>query len=199
MKHTSCLDWIQRKSMNQTPVLHLPVDEEAQLRLLEERYAGEYFALIDRNRAYLQQWMPWAAFENSLEDIRAYMKHTLLQFANNEGLQTGIWYQNRLAGSIGYPRLDWADHKTEIGYWIAASMQGKGLVTKACKTLVTYAFEQYHLNKVEIHCATGNKRSRAIPERLGFTQEGIIRQAEWCNDHYNDLVVYGMLASEWNR
>ncbi len=185
--------------MKQPPFLHLPVDEETQLRLHEERFAGEYFALIDRNRAYLQKWMPWAAFENSLEDIKAYMKHTLLQFANNEGLQTGIWYQNRLVGSIGYPSLDWADHKTEIGYWIDASMQGKGLVTKACKTLVTYAFEQYHLNKVEIHCATGNTRSCAIPERLGFTQEGVIRQAEWCVDHYNDIGVYGMLASEWSR
>ena len=50
---------------------------------------------------------------------------------------------------------------------------------------------------MEILCATGNTRSRAIPERLGFTQEGIIRQAERFNDHYNDLVVYGMLASEW--
>jgi ribosomal-protein-serine acetyltransferase len=63
---------------------------------------------------------------------------------------------------------------------------------------VTYAFDQYHLNKVEILCATGNTRSRAIPERLGFTQEGIIRQGERFHDHYNDLVVYGMLASEWS-
>src|SRR5260221_9568105 len=121
-------------------------------------------------------------------------KQTLLQFANNEGLQTGTWYQNRLVGSIGYPHLDWADRKVEIGYWIDASMQGKGLVTKICQVLVTSAFDQYHLNKVEIHCATGNTRSRALPERLGFTQEGIIRQAQRCNDHYNDVVVYGRLC-----
>ncbi len=183
--------------MNQSPVLHLSVDEETQLRLLEERHAGEYFALIERNRTYLQEWMPWAAYENSLEDIKAYMKHTLLQFANNEGLQTGIWHRNRLVGSIGYSSLDWAGSKVEIGYWIDVSMQKQGLVTKACKLLVNYAFDQYQLNKVEIHCATGNTRSRAIPERLGFTQEGVIRQAEKCNGRYNDIVVYGMLASEW--
>lgn len=185
--------------MGQSPVLCLPIDEETQLRLHEERYAEEYFALIERNRARLQEWMPWAAYESALEDLKAYMKQTLLHFANNEGLDMGIWYQNRLVGSIGYPRMDWADRKTEIGYWIDASMQGKGLVTKVCRALVTYAFDHYHLNKVEIHCATGNTRSRAIPERLGFTQEGIIRQAERFADHYNDLVIYGMLASEWNR
>jgi ribosomal-protein-serine acetyltransferase len=184
--------------MHQSPVLHLPVDKETQLRLLEERYAEEYLALIERNRAYLQEWMPWASYENSLEDLKAYMKHTLLQFANNEGFQAAIWHHNKPVGSIGYANLDWADHKTEIGYWIDSSMQGKGIVTKSCRVLITFAFEQYHLNKVEIHCATGNVRSRAIPERLGFTQEGVIRQAERCNDHYHDIVVYGMLASEWS-
>jgi ribosomal-protein-serine acetyltransferase len=185
--------------MGQPPVFCLSIDDETQLRLLEERYAEEYFALIERNRAYLQEWMPWAAYEGSLEETKAYMKQTLLQFANNEGLETGIWYQNGPVGAIGYPHLDWANRKVEIGYWIDASMQGKGLVSKACRALVTYAFDQYHLNKVEIHCATGNTRSRAIPERLGFTQEGIIRQAERFADHYNDLVIYGMLASEWAR
>ena len=183
--------------MSHSPVLCIPIDQELQLRLHEERYAEEYFALIERNRAYLQQWMPWAAYEGSLEETKAYMKQTLLQFANNEGLQTGIWYQDRLVGSIGYPHLDWANRKVEIGYWIDASMQGKGIVTKACRTLVTYAFDQYRLNKVEIHCATGNRRSRAVPERLGFTQEGIIRQAEWLPDHAVDMVIYGMLDTEW--
>lgn len=180
------------------PFLCIPIDNETHLRLHEDCYAEEYFALIERNRAYLRQWQPWAAYNGSVDATRAYMKQTLLQFANAEGLQTGIWYQDRLVGSIGYPHLDWADRKAEIGYWIDASMQGKGLVTRACRTLVTLAFHHYGLNKVEIHCATGNTRSRAIPQRLGFTQEGIMRQAQWLYDHYVDLVIYGMLAHEWN-
>jgi ribosomal-protein-serine acetyltransferase len=183
--------------MNQSPVLCIQIDEELQLRLHEEQYAGEYFALIERNRAYLREWMPWADSEGSLEETKDYMKQTLLQFANNEELQLGIWYQNRLVGAFGYPNLDLVNRRVEIGYWIDVSMQGKGLVTRVCRAMVSYAFDHYRVNKVEILCATGNTRSRAIPERLGFTQEGIIRQAERFNDHYNDLVVYGMLASEW--
>ena len=185
--------------MSQPPVLCISIDEEIQLRLYEEQYAEEYFALIESNRAYLREWMPWAASEGSLEETKAYMKQTLLQFANNEEVQLGIWYQNGLVGAFGYPHLDWTNRKVEIGYWIDGSLQGKGLVTKVCRAMVSYAFDHYHLNKVEILCATGNRRSRAIPERLGFTQEGVIRQGERFNDHYNDLVVYGMLASEWSR
>jgi ribosomal-protein-serine acetyltransferase len=185
--------------MNQSPVLCIPIDEELQLRLYEEQYAEEYFALIQRNRSYLQEWMSWAHSEDSLEETKAYMKQTLLKFVNNEELQLGIWYQNMLVGAFGYPYLDLVNRRVEISYWLDRSMQGQGLVTKVCRAMVTYAFDHYHLNKVEILCATGNTRSRAIPERLGFTQEGIIRQADRFNDHYNDLVVYGMLASEWKR
>ena len=185
--------------MGNVPVLCIRIDEELQLRLLEERYAKEFFALIMRNRAYLSKWMTWAAKEGSIDDTRAFMKQTLLQFANNEGFHASIWYQDSLVGSIGYPTFDWTNRKAEIGYWIDASMQGRGIVTKACKSLITYAFDEYQLNKVEIFCAKDNIRSRAIPERLGFTQEGIIRQSERINDHYNDIIIYGMLASEWRK
>jgi ribosomal-protein-serine acetyltransferase len=70
-------------------------------------------------------------------------------------------------------------------------------MTKACRTLITYAFTELALNKVEIHGATENIRSCAIPKRLGFTQEGILRDAEWLYDHYVDTVIYGLLAREW--
>jgi ribosomal-protein-serine acetyltransferase len=62
---------------------------------------------------------------------------------------------------------------------------------------VNYGLHDLGLNRVEIRAAEFNTRSRAIPERLGFTQEGIIRQAEWLYDYYVDHVVYGMLSEEW--
>lgn len=183
--------------MSESPVLGLPVDGETQLRLLEPRYAEDYFALIERNRTYLRQWMPWAADEDSLQETRAYMRLVLGRFADNGELPAGIWYQHVLVGSIGLHHLDWANWKGEIGYWIDAGMQGRGLVTKSCLALLSYAFVHYGLNKVEIRCAPGNVRSRAIPERLGFTQEGILRQAERFTDRYEDHIVYGMLSGEW--
>jgi len=50
---------------------------------------------------------------------------------------------------------------------------------------------------VEVRCAEGNSKSRAIPERLGFIKEGIIRDVEWLYDHYVEDVVYGILSREW--
>jgi ribosomal-protein-serine acetyltransferase len=48
-----------------------------------------------------------------------------------------------------------------------------------------------------MHCAVGNTKSRAVPERLGFVQEGILHDAEWLYDHYVDLVIYSILKAAW--
>jgi ribosomal-protein-serine acetyltransferase len=183
--------------MDSTPLFRLSIDEDTDLRIYEERHAQAIADMVDQNRAHLRQWLPWLDNSRSVEDSKAFIRDALRQFADNQGFQAGIWYQGKLAGGIGYHPINWASRKVEIGYWLGETYQGKGLVTKACRTLVTYAFDVLGLNKVEIRCAIENVRSCAIPKRLGFTQEGILREAEWLYDHYIDLVVYGMLAREW--
>lgn len=112
-------------------------------------------------------------------------------------MQLCIRYNGELAGVIGFHRVDWLNHSTSIGYWLAEDFQGKGIMTASCRCLLDYAFGNLGMNRVEIRCATENLRSRAIPERLGFTEEGLIRQAEWLYDHYVDHLVYGLLREEW--
>ena len=183
--------------MSTTPVLGIQVHAELQLRLLEERHVEHYFALIQRNQTYLREGVDVEAYEGSVETLRAYVKHHLLQFVNGEGYHLGIWYQETLVGLLDY-RVNRRNRKVELGYWIDASMQGKGIITEACRTMVRYAFEDQQVQKVEISCAAENLRSRAVPERLGFTQEGVLRRAGWLHDRYVDGVCYGLLREEWN-
>jgi ribosomal-protein-serine acetyltransferase len=177
--------------------LAIRVDDEIELRLNELRYAEAYHALILRNLDHLRAWMPWAAFEQTAESTRTYMREVMRQFADGVGLPTALWYQGQLAGSIGFPDMSWEKQVAEIGYWLDQELQGRGIITRACRTLVTYAFEEYGLNKVEIHAAADNRPSRAVAERLEFAQEGVIRQVEWLSGMPHDLIVYGKLASEW--
>lgn len=95
-------------------------------------------------------------------------------------------------------QIDWDNRRTSIGYWLAESAQGKGLMTKATRSLVNVVFSHYQLNRVEIRAAPENRKSRLIPERLGCIMEGQIRDAEWLYDHFVDHVIYSMLASEWD-
>jgi ribosomal-protein-serine acetyltransferase len=102
-------------------------------------------------------------------------------------------------GVAGFNSINWSNKTAYIGYWLGEGFQGNGIMTKVAKALTDYAFIELGLNKVEIRAAVENKKSRSIPERLGFKNEGCIRQAEWLYDHYVDHVVYGILADEWDR
>jgi ribosomal-protein-serine acetyltransferase len=72
-------------------------------------------------------------------------------------------------------------------------------MTLAARALTDHAFRVWELNRVEIRVAPENRPSRAIPERLGFSEEGILRSVQRIeDDRYLDLVVYGMLAAGWD-
>jgi ribosomal-protein-serine acetyltransferase len=184
--------------MTKSP-LFIKIDLALELRLLVEHDAVAMYQLIDSNRAYLREWLPWVDYTRSIKDERAFINNTRAQYQNNTSFSYAIWYQEQVVGTIGYNQFDWANRKVDIGYWLGAQHQGKGIMTKSCRALVGYAFDDLKLNKVEIRCATGNVRSCAIPQRLGFTHEGTIRQAEWLYDHYVDLKLYGLLESEWRE
>jgi ribosomal-protein-serine acetyltransferase len=186
------------KHMGISP-LRIKIDNDIELRLLDERDAKEIYRLIDQNRAYLREWLPWLDVTRSVEDEAAFIRSVRAQYTDNRGFGCSIWYRGQVAGTISYHPIDWPNRKVEIGYWLGAQFQGKGLMTRACEKLITIAFDELKLNRVEIRCATGNRRSCAIPERLGFTKEGVIRQSEWLYDHFVDLVLYGLLAGEWKH
>src|SRR6516225_760534 len=78
------------------PLLRIIIDEETDLRIYEERHAQEVTRLVDQNRAYLRQWLPWVDNSRTVEDSRAFIRSSLQQFAQNEGFQAGIWYRGKL-------------------------------------------------------------------------------------------------------
>ena len=176
----------------------LGLDERTCLRLFEEADAQELYEVVVANREYLSRWMPWAPKqtpENTLEFIRVSRR----QFAENNGFQAAIVEDGRIVGVTGFHSIDWENLSTTIGYWIAAEAQGRGTVTRAVGALVDHAFGVWKLNRVEIHAAPENDRSRAIPRRLGFAEEGLLRQAERVGDRFVDHVLYAMLAQDWRR
>ncbi|MBB6454155.1 ribosomal-protein-serine acetyltransferase [Salirhabdus euzebyi] len=176
-----------------------PVNQEISLKLLEKRDATKMIQAINDSRNYLREWLPWVDNMKVEEDYYPVIEMWIMQLARNDGFQAGIIYQNELVGMAGYHSIDWKNKQTSIGYWLAHGYQGKGIMTKVTEKLVSHAFTEYNLNRVEIRCGVENRKSRAIPERLGFHQEGIIRDGEYLYDHYHDVAIYSKLAAEWTR
>jgi ribosomal-protein-serine acetyltransferase len=67
------------------PLLCIRIDEETELRIYEERHAQEVAELVDQNRIYLRQWLPWVDNSRTVEDSKAFIRSSLEQFAQNEG------------------------------------------------------------------------------------------------------------------
>jgi ribosomal-protein-serine acetyltransferase len=165
------------------------------LRLLEERDAGELYALIDQNRAYLSRWMPWAR-EETREQLLDYIRLVRRQIGENNGLNTAITVDGALAGNVGMREVDWQNGVTELGYWLAEIHQGRGIMTAAVSAYLDYAFDVLRLTRVTLRAGVENVASRAVAERLGFTHEGTEREAERIGDRVHDLAVYAMLATD---
>lgn len=175
----------------------LLVEENLELRLVDEKYAEEAFAVVAENYDHLYRWMPWVNKHYTANSARAYFRESRERIRQGRGADFSIFLNDRLIGGIGLNNFDPYNRSAEIGYWLAADRQGLGIITKACRRILEYAFEELDFNRMVIRCATKNTRSRAIPERLGFQIEGVARQSEFLHGTFMDLVVYSLLREEW--
>jgi ribosomal-protein-serine acetyltransferase len=172
------------------------LDEGSELRRYTPADLDVIFALVDANRDRLRRWLPWIDPMRTAEDERPWLEGVLAVEGGMEGY--GLFVDGRLAGGVGL-MIGPFNVAGEIGYWIGAEFEGRGLVTRACRALIDFGFGEAGLHRIVIRAATDNLRSRAIPERLGFTQEGVAREEGMAADGFHDLVVYGLLEHEWLR
>jgi ribosomal-protein-serine acetyltransferase len=175
------------------------IDINVSLKLIEINDAERIFELINKSRNYLREWLPWLDTTTSVEDSKEFIQSCLKGYAENKSMNTVILFEGEIVGIIAFNSINWLNKIAYIGYWLGEEYQGKGIMTTVAKALTDYAFNHLNLNKVEIRAAVENKKSRSIPERLGFVKEGCIRQDGWLYDHYVDHIVYGILAKEWNE
>ena len=168
-------------------MINLRVDNECELRPFVESDADVVFAKVIVNYEHLHPFLLWVNRDYSLKSAKEFIKQTQKALLEKTSQELAIIYKDKFIGSIGFVGFSWNSKRTEIGYWIAKDFEGQGIITKCCKFLVDYAFEELKMNRVEIRCATENVRSRAVPERLGFKLEGILRQSIWRHKRYYDL------------
>ena len=177
----------------------LRVDENLDLILPQNRHAEEITAAVLKNLEQLKFWMPWVTDDYSIETALDFIKTNLHEFAESNTFATAIVHNGEIVGTIGFHHFDNVNKSIQIGYWLDKNVQGQGLATKCCGFLVTYAFKNLDINRVQINCNTDNLKSRSIPERLGFQLEGVLRQVEWLNESFHDSAVYSMLKEDWKE
>ena len=180
-----------------TDGINVYIGQDARLRSVSAADADELFALTDANRQYLRQWLPWLDGTRAPDDTLAFIRGAGRQSAAGQGFVAVLLVDERIAGVIGYHGIDWSIRSGRLGYWLAEARQGRGLMTCACRAMISDAFTRLDLDRLTIACAVGNIRSRAIPERLGFSPERTVLAAERLYDREVDHVVYALERSAW--
>lgn len=173
------------------------IEKDLRLALTAPQFAEPLFALTDQNREHLKVWLPWLDTVQEVGDTKMFIRDQLIRFAKEEALHLSVFNNNQIVGVVGFNQLDHVNGVGMIGYWLGEEYTGNGVMTKAVKEVIHIGFESWPLQKVEIHCAVDNTVSRAIPERLGFREEGTIRRTAKVNDKHQDHVIYGLLKEEY--
>jgi ribosomal-protein-serine acetyltransferase len=157
------------------------------LKPLNHQYNQELHGLIEKNRGYLREWLPWLDNIKSIGDTAAFIE-SVSHTANSPHF--GVFYHGKLCGVVGFHDIQAPEKVGTMGYWLAQNYSGKGIISDAVKELTDMGFKQFKLQKIEIHCAKGNVKSRSIAQGLGFTYVKTLIGQEWLYDKYVDHVVY---------
>lgn len=174
------------------------VSPELELHEAQVSDAEALYQLIDKHRLYMREWLPFVDHRMSAADTELYLR-TVTAPDNMQDQVYTIRYQGQVIGVIGYKTIDRVNSKLEIGYWLGENYQGKGIMARSCEALIRQAFEQMHMNRIQIKVGVGNHKSSRIPQRLGFKLEGIERDGEWLRGRFIDLEIYSMLKREWQK
>lgn len=171
----------------------LIVDDGLRLTLAEERHAEPITELMARNQARLALWQPWAAYRPSVESTRSYIRGGLARFAEGRELYLMIEHEGVPVGACGM-RRDPQTLIADLGYWLDAGSEGKGLITRAVTALTSAAFDAYGMRRAEIRTMVTNRRARAVAERCGYEFEGVLRQAMRFSDRSEDVALYAAVS-----
>ncbi|MGB7529455.1 GNAT family N-acetyltransferase [Sphingobacterium cellulitidis] len=177
----------------------IEIDSNLSLKALVESDAIRMFNIIDTQREYLGEWLPFVQFTNKIEDSKGFVEMAM----NNRKIKKDYVYkiclEDRMIGLIGTKEIDLINKNTELGYWLSRDFQNQGIMTKSVQALIEELYEELKLERIQICCAVGNEKSINIPKRLGFKLEGTKRNGEWIgNLQFRDLLVFSKLKSDFD-
>jgi len=172
------------------------------VRLIEKDDLKNYYELIDRNRKRLEDFFAGTvALTKTLKDTKHHLADVVakIKLKINYPFVVTDDTTGMIIASIQVKGVDWMVPKAELGYYIDAAYEGKGITTRATSLIIAYAFDELKLNKLYIRTHKENMPSVRIAEKNGFVLEGIIRSDyKTTSGTLVDLLYYGLLKEEFN-
>lgn len=173
--------------------------ERAVVRCWHPTDAEMLLHAVTQSVDHLREWMPWAKNEPTiLEEKIDLLRKWRAEFDQDSDYTYGIFStdEDEVWGGTGlHKRL--TGNALEIGYWIRADLINRGLATEISAALTKVAFAVNKVDRVEIHCDPANVRSAAIPRKLGFAQEALLRRrAQGTDGSAIDMMIWTLFLDQ---
>ncbi|MFF9146619.1 GNAT family N-acetyltransferase [Streptomyces sp. NPDC014861] len=172
-------------------------DDGAELRPLEPWQAEEFLAHMERGREFIGTHIGLADAVHDLDSARAFLRSYAEKAANDAGRIYGIWADGTLVGGVMFRTMDVTAGNAEVGCWLEPAAAGRGLVTRACRTLIDWAVDRRGIHRLEWLVSTKNQPSIAVARRLGMTRDGVLRENFAHRGTRVDTEVWSLLAPDW--
>ena len=103
----------------------------------------------------------------------------------------------QVLGSCGFNHIDRENRRAEVGYELGKEYWGQGFMLEALGALLQYGYYQMQFNRIQALVEPPNAASRGILGKLGFQEEGLLRQYERSKGQFIDLILYAMLKEDF--
>lgn len=171
--------------------------ERLVIRMPEMGDALDVFEALRHSLPALKPWLPFAQQEPELHRTEDNLRESIADFITRKDLRLHIFLKEtgEFVGSTGLHRINWSIPKFEIGYWLNTKFEGNGYMMEAVNRLTRFAFEELGANRVEIRCDEENGKSRAIPVKIGYELEGILKSDSLSGDgkHLRNTCIYAKI------
>lgn len=135
----------------------------------------------------------------SLADVESYIQQSLSVAYNTPGtwFQVAVRLEETLIGDLGIHFLAEDPRQVEVGYTFAPHAQRRGYATEALTAILDDVFGRLGKHRARASVDPNNVGSLALLSKLGWRQEGHLRQALWFKGRWVDDVIFAILRSEW--
>ncbi|WP_238430127.1 GNAT family N-acetyltransferase [Chitinophaga agri] len=176
------------------PTIRTPHLELVQIT---DAHAEDLYKLFgDQNVTRYYNLVPLACPDDSLPLIHHFRK----RFEAGAAIRWGIRLNesDRIIGTVGFNNFT-PKHRANIGYDLQYAYWNRGIATEALHAIISYGFHALNINRIEAEVMEGNEPSMHLMHKLGFKQEGVLRQWMYWNEQHYDMVMYSLLKAERNE
>jgi [ribosomal protein S5]-alanine N-acetyltransferase len=170
--------------------------ERLVLRQLEPRDAAAIFAILGDTETMLYMDTPPMA---DVSEAEALVTRSRAGFADGATLQWGLTVrgEDEVVGWCTLFRIHRESRRAEIGYVLGRPFRGRGYNNEALTRIVGYAFGELGLNRIEAELDPENAASAKAVRRLGFSDEGLLRERWIVSGKVSDSLMVGLLRTDW--